>query len=82
MHSIQWRAIADGPGLRQRLSSGWGHSSYNQAMQFAELAGVKRLVLTHHDPDHDDEFLLHMEKLCQTRFPNSLLAREGMELTI
>ena len=61
---------------------GWGHSSYDQAMKFAELAGVKRLVLTHHDPEHDDEFLLHMEKLCQGRFPNTILAREGMELTI
>ncbi len=61
---------------------GWGHSSYDQAMQFAELAGVKRLVLTHHDPEHDDEFLLRMEKLCQARFPNCLLAREGMELTV
>ena len=61
---------------------GWGHSSYDQAMKFAELAGVKRLVLTHHDPEHDDEFLRHMEKLCQGRFPNTILAREGMELVI
>jgi hypothetical protein len=34
---------------------GWGHSSLDQAMQFAEMAGVKRLALTHHDPEHDDE---------------------------
>ncbi len=61
---------------------GWGHSSYDQAMTFAELAGVKRLVMTHHDPEHDDDFLRRMEKLCQERFPNSLLAREGMELTV
>lgn len=61
---------------------GWGHSSYNQAMQVAELAGVKRLALTHHDPEHDDEFLLRMERLCQERFPNCVLAREGMEITL
>jgi phosphoribosyl 1,2-cyclic phosphodiesterase len=61
---------------------GWGHSSYDQAMQVAELAGVKRLALTHHDPDHDDEFLLRIEKLCQGRFPNCVLAREGMEIAI
>ena len=61
---------------------GWGHSSYNQAMQVAELAGVKRLAMTHHDPEHDDEFLLRMERLCQERFPNSVLAREGMEITL
>ena len=61
---------------------GWGHSSYDQAMEVAELAGVKRLVLTHHDPEHDDAFLLHMEELCQGRFPNCVLAREGMEIVI
>lgn len=61
---------------------GWGHSSYNQAMQVAELAGVKRLALTHHDPEHDDEFLLRMERLCQERFPNCVLAREGMEIAL
>src|SRR5207247_10314979 len=61
---------------------GWGHSSFDQAMQVAEMAGVKRLALTHHDPEHDDEFLERIEKLCQERFPNAVLAREGMEIPI
>ena len=61
---------------------GWGHSSFDQAMQLAQMAGVKRLALTHHDPDHDDEFLERIEKLCQERFPNAVLAREGMEIAI
>src|SRR4051794_22053569 len=65
-----------------RIHRGWGHSSFDQAMQVAEMAGVKCLAMTHHDPEHDDEFLLHMEKLCQGRFPNSQLAREGMEITL
>ena len=51
-------------------------------MQLAEMAGVKRLALTHHDADHDDEFLERIEKLCQERFPNAVLAREGMEIQI
>jgi len=61
---------------------GWGHSSFDQAMQVAEMAGVKRLALTHHDPEHDDEFLTRIEKLCRERFPNTVLAREGMEIEI
>jgi len=61
---------------------GWGHSSFDQAMQVAEMAGVKRLVLTHHDPEHDDEELLRIEKLCQERFPNAKLAREGKEISL
>jgi phosphoribosyl 1,2-cyclic phosphodiesterase len=61
---------------------GWGHSSFDQAMQVAEMAGVKRLALTHHDPEHDDEFLQRIEKLCQERFPNAVIAREGMEISL
>jgi len=64
------------------VKKGWGHSSYEQAIQVAEMAGVKQLAITHHDPDHDDEFLLGMEKQCQQRFPNCVLAREKMEIEI
>jgi phosphoribosyl 1,2-cyclic phosphodiesterase len=46
------------------------------------MAGAKRLALTHHDPEHDDEFLERIEKLRQERFPNAVLAREGMEIPI
>src|ERR1700745_798932 len=65
-----------------RTHRGWGHSSFDQAMQVAEMAGVKQLAMTHHDPEHDDEFLLRMERLCQRRFPNSQFAREGMEIVL
>jgi ribonuclease BN (tRNA processing enzyme) len=51
-------------------------------MQVAEMAGVKRLALTHHDPEHDDEFLQRIENLCRERFPNTVLAREGMEISL
>ncbi len=36
---------------------GWGHSSASEAVQLALEAGVRRLVLFHHDPSHDDETL-------------------------
>ncbi len=61
---------------------GWGHSSWAQAVEVAEKAQVKRLIITHHDPDHDDEFLCDVEKQCQVRFPNVCLAREKMEFVI
>jgi phosphoribosyl 1,2-cyclic phosphodiesterase len=66
--------------LRNRR--GWGHSSFDQALQVAEIAGVKRLAITHHDPEHDDDFLLRMENLCQERFAETVLAREGMEIAL
>lgn len=57
---------------------GWGHSSYGQAIQVAEKAHIERLVVTHHDPDHDDAFLSKMEHSCHKRFKGIQFAREGM----
>jgi len=61
---------------------GWGHSSWTQAVEVAEQAKVKRLIITHHDPDHNDAFLCDVEKKCQARFPGTVLAREKMEVVI
>lgn len=61
---------------------GWGHSSWEQAVEVAKRAKVKRLIITHHDPDHNDDFLDSMEKDCQALFPNSLFAKEGMEVMV
>ena len=36
---------------------GWGHSTFEHALAFAGLTGVKRLVTFHHDPGHSDEML-------------------------
>jgi phosphoribosyl 1,2-cyclic phosphodiesterase len=44
---------------------GWGHSSVSNACLLAKFADVKRWVVTHHDPMHDDIFL--EEKLNLTR---------------
>jgi phosphoribosyl 1,2-cyclic phosphodiesterase len=76
VHDAQYTAEE----LRNRR--GWGHSTYDQAMQVAEMAGVKCLAMTHHDPDHDDDFLARMEKLCQERFKACVVAKEGMELEL
>ena len=36
---------------------GWGHCSMQDALQFASLTHVKRLLLMHHDPSRTDEQL-------------------------
>ena len=61
---------------------GWGHSTYEQAIEVAERAGVKKLAITHHNPDYNDAFLAKIEKECQKRYPNSILARENMEIVL
>jgi phosphoribosyl 1,2-cyclic phosphodiesterase len=33
---------------------GWGHSTVDDAVALARLAGARRLVTFHHDPSHDD----------------------------
>jgi phosphoribosyl 1,2-cyclic phosphodiesterase len=35
--------------------AGWGHGCVDDSVELAEMAGVKQLVLFHHDPDHDDK---------------------------
>ena len=65
-----------------KTHKGWGHSSWQQAIEVATQANVKRLIITHHDPDHDDDFLDAMEKDCQQAFSNCILAREGMEVKV
>jgi ribonuclease BN (tRNA processing enzyme) len=42
--------------------AGFGHSSTEHVADFARLAGARRLLLFHHDPNHSDDDL---EALCQ-----------------
>jgi ribonuclease BN (tRNA processing enzyme) len=40
-----------------RARAGWGHSTPRQAVELAAEAGCPRLILFHHDPEHDDAAL-------------------------
>ena len=40
----------------------WGHSSYESAIDTAQKAGVKKLLLFHHDPNHTDRQMEELEK--------------------
>jgi len=61
---------------------GWGHSSYEHAIEVAIKCGAKQLVLTHHDPDHNDEFLTELEAKLTSKYPSLLFARDGMEFNL
>lgn len=39
---------------------GWGHSSMDDAIKFAELCKVKNFYFFHHDPLHSDNQLKQM----------------------
>jgi phosphoribosyl 1,2-cyclic phosphodiesterase len=58
---------------------GWGHSSVDDALTFAERAGARRTLLFHHDPLHTDDVLDRIEAAVDAR---GELAREGQKLGV
>lgn len=60
---------------------GFGHSTYVMAAEVAKIAGVKNLVLFHHDPNHNDEKIADMEARTRALFPNSTAGAEGLEFS-
>lgn len=56
---------------------GWGHSTWLEATRLAEEAGVKQLILFHHDPSHDDETLGGIVAEARRHFAKTDGAREG-----
>jgi ribonuclease BN (tRNA processing enzyme) len=65
---------------------GWGHSSCEDAIAFGKAVGAEKIVLFHHDPNHDDGWLDETEQRAQVLVrPNgtaATLAREGMALAL
>jgi ribonuclease BN (tRNA processing enzyme) len=73
IHDAQY--TADEYGER----TGFGHSSIDQAVRFAELAGVKQFIPFHHDPAHNDAMLDQMiDKVVHEQDP-SFIVSPGME---
>jgi phosphoribosyl 1,2-cyclic phosphodiesterase len=78
IHDAQYLQEEYFSGMKPK--KGWGHSTVEIAAEVAEKAGVKRLVLFHHEPTHNDKAMAHIEQIGQRLFSQSLVAHEGMEL--
>ncbi len=61
---------------------GWGHSTWQEAIKVAEAANVKTLVLYHHDPLHDDDYLDGIGRKAKAKFSGAIMAKEGMTISI
>lgn len=61
---------------------GWGHSTVESATEVAKKAGVKRLVLFHHEPTHNDRCIDRILKLARRRFSATIVAAEGMVISV
>lgn len=56
----------------------WGHSTWNQAVALAKAAAIRELALFHHNPDHDDAFMAHIETQARAQFSRTFVAKQGM----
>ena len=61
---------------------GWGHSTWQEAVKVAQAARVKKLVIFHHDPSHDDNFMDSIQVESIKLFPQSIVAKEGMSIVV
>ena len=59
---------------------GWGHSTWSAGAELARAAGVKQLVLFHHDPRRSDAQVAELEGRARGVFAGTIAAREGMTL--
>jgi phosphoribosyl 1,2-cyclic phosphodiesterase len=65
---------------------GWGHSAWERVLELSKQSGVKRLYLTHHDPDSSDRKLNQLSKRLELyqkeAFKELALAREGLSVKL
>ena len=58
----------------------YGHSTWQEGVRIAEAANVGRLVIFHHDPSHDDNFMDGVAAQAEEMRPGTVVACEGMVL--
>jgi phosphoribosyl 1,2-cyclic phosphodiesterase len=61
---------------------GWGHSSWLEGTRIAREAGVRNLVLFHHDPDSSDRAVDGLLRQARQHFDNVWAATEGMAMAL
>jgi phosphoribosyl 1,2-cyclic phosphodiesterase len=62
--------------------TGFGHSTWSKACEFAERAKVDDLVLFHHAPERSDNEVEAIEALAHKRFSRATAARDGQIITL
>src|SRR5262249_38497031 len=55
---------------------GWGHSTWQEGVRLADAAGVRKLVIFHHDPEHDDGFLDRVAAKAAAMRPGTVIAAD------
>ncbi|MBQ7677480.1 MAG: MBL fold metallo-hydrolase [Lachnospiraceae bacterium] len=61
---------------------GFGHSTPEVGIRIAKKAGAKRLLFTHHAPEHTDEMIAALEESIQKEYPFAGFAKAGTEIIL
>ena len=61
---------------------GWGHSTWEEGVCLCKAAGVKRLAIFHHEPNHDDTFMEALEEEATKTWSRAFVARDLMEFVV
>ena len=61
---------------------GWGHSTWVEALKLKEAAGIKKILLAHHEIDHTDEILDSLQNKLYELDKNVVLTKEGMAIEL
>lgn len=61
---------------------GWGHGTWLEGTRVAKDAGVKQLILFHHDPQRSDNEVKRLEQDARREFENAHAAREGLVVSL
>jgi phosphoribosyl 1,2-cyclic phosphodiesterase len=60
---------------------GWGHSTWEEGIKLAKAGDVKFLIISHHEPTHDDVHMAEVEKMARKIYgKRAWVAREKTEL--
>ena len=57
--------------------TGWGHSTWEEAVKTVQLAGVKKLILFHHEPKRSDSGVEEILAITRAQHPDTIAAAEG-----
>ncbi len=73
-------------GEQHKERIGWGHSCWERVIEVTKTCGIKKLVLTHHDPDSTDDYLEglneNLKKNFQEGFGEAFFVKEGQDISL
>jgi len=61
---------------------GWGHSTWQEGIRLCRQAGVARLAITHHNPDHVDTDMTAIEAEARQVWDGAFVARDEMTVLL